>query len=53
LHPSVRLLEQHLRPPELGVLGGAMHLIPDGYDYADPELIRDPAKHLGLWWLLA
>jgi hypothetical protein len=34
-------------------LPAPMHLIPDGYDYADPELIRDPAKHLALWWLLA
>jgi hypothetical protein len=34
-------------------LPAPMHFIPDGYDYADPELIRNPAKHLGLWWLLA
>lgn len=26
-------------------------LIFDGYDYAEPRLVRDPAKHLGLWRL--
>jgi hypothetical protein len=32
-------------------LPAPMKLIPDGYDYADPAVTRDPAKHLGLWWL--
>ncbi len=32
-------------------LGDPDRLIPDGYDYATPGVIRDPQKFLGLWRL--
>lgn len=28
-----------------------LRMIPDGYDYADPDRVRDPSKYLGLWAL--
>lgn len=32
-------------------LGPPLRLIPDGFDYADPDRVRDPRKMLGLWQL--
>ena len=32
-------------------MGEPERLIFDGYTYHDPEAVRDPAKHLGLWSL--
>lgn len=33
-------------------MGEPLRLIPDGYSYHDPDLVRDPRKMLGLWGLL-